>query len=72
MMAYIKSKTIMFLAFLSAVAMPGVSDPLWAILTDAGFDPQLVAWLKLIAFVLGIAGAVYGRKVAKGPLGESG
>lgn len=55
----------MLMLFASA---PELSDPIWAVMLDAGLAAEWVARLKVAAYGAGAIAVAYGRAVAGGPL----
>ena len=67
-MNYLKSKTNQATFAALIQALPGVTDPVWLVLSDAGMPDNWVSGLKVSAMVATAIYGIYGRKVAKGPL----
>ena len=67
-MKYLKSKTVVSAIFIAATQFPALSNPIWAALVETGLSFEVVAQIKTASFLIGFAGVIYGRAVAKGPL----
>ena len=67
-MNYLKSKTNQGIVLLLLQSVPALNDQVWEVFARAGIPDPAIAWLQILALLGAGVYALYGRKVAKGPL----